>query len=514
MTRCARRMVWLCVVGIAVASQTTLFAAETSALRAAAETITTAELKSHVDVLADDSLEGRRGGSRGGRAAGGYLAEKLQKLGLQGMGDDGTFFQSFAGGERNILALWEGSDPTLKKQFVIIGAHYDHVGYGTSTNSYGPTGYIHNGADDNASGVSGLMETIEAVTRLPERPKRSILFAFWDGEEEGLLGSKHWAANPTVPLKNIVLYINLDMIGRLRQSRVEVYGTRSSLGLRKLISGCNKDTNLWLDFTWEMKENSDHYTFYSRSVPTLMFHTGLHENYHRPSDDAHLLNVEGIEQVSRLVFAVVAEVADGEQTLAFRPESRREDPASKRAFEQALPATGPRFGLEWQDEIKDGTGAIVTRVTPGLPAAMAGLQEGDKIIRFGGLEVNSSFPLRQAVLAAKPTLDIEVQRAGEEENRKLQVKLAGSPTRLGLAWRDDPSEPGTVLVTQVVPGSAAHHAGLKVRDRIYEIGGQPFANSTEFRQRATTLPGPVELVTERSGRLFPLWLKPFDFPAN
>src|SRR5207247_2064991 len=125
------------------------------------------ELLDHVSFLADDVLEGRETGSRGGRAAGGYLAEQLRKTGLTPMGDSGSYFQAFGSGSRNLLGLVEGSDPDLKHDVIVIGAHYDHVGYGNRRNSYGPFGYIHNGADDNASGVSALLELADAFIRLP-----------------------------------------------------------------------------------------------------------------------------------------------------------------------------------------------------------------------------------------------------------------------------------------------------------------------------------------------------------
>src|SRR5262249_39469180 len=158
-----------------------------TALTAALATITIEDLRKHVDVLANDTFEGREAGSRGGHAAATYVGRELQRLKLPGGAADGGYYQGFGNQCRNILAVLEGSDPELKKDYIVISAHYDHVGYGNSTNSYGPTGYIHNGADDNASGVSGLLELIEAILQLDVRPKRSILFAFWDSEESGLL---------------------------------------------------------------------------------------------------------------------------------------------------------------------------------------------------------------------------------------------------------------------------------------------------------------------------------------
>jgi Zn-dependent M28 family amino/carboxypeptidase len=131
---------------------------------------------------------------------------------LQPAGHDGAYFQLFGPGYRNILGIIPGSDPALSNQFVLISAHYDHVGYGTRRNSNGPIGYIHNGADDNASGTAAVLELVEAFQRLAIPPRRSVLFVLWDGEEKGLLGSLHWLSYPTVALENVRLMINLDMV--------------------------------------------------------------------------------------------------------------------------------------------------------------------------------------------------------------------------------------------------------------------------------------------------------------
>ncbi len=161
----------------------TSLAIEANARSAAIESVTTDEVKGHVGVLADDTFEGREAGSRGNRAAGIYIVERLKKLGIAPAGSNGSYYQT--GPKSNsILGLVEGSDPQLKDEVILVGAHYDHVGYGSARNSYGPIGYIHNGADDNASGVAALLEIADAVAHLPEKPKRTILFAFWDGEEK------------------------------------------------------------------------------------------------------------------------------------------------------------------------------------------------------------------------------------------------------------------------------------------------------------------------------------------
>ncbi|MCA9125393.1 MAG: M20/M25/M40 family metallo-hydrolase, partial [Planctomycetales bacterium] len=181
---------------------------------------------------------------------------------------------------RNLLGLIPGGD--LQDEYVLIGAHYDHVGYGTPRNSNGPIGLIHNGADDNASGTAAVLEVIEAMANAQIQPRRSIIVALWDGEEKGLLGSEHWAEQPTIPLDQLKCVINMDMIGRLHSQQLEVSGTRSMAGLRRLVAEANYPGDLTLRFPWKVEENSDHHSFFRRSIPFLMFHTGLHDDYHRP----------------------------------------------------------------------------------------------------------------------------------------------------------------------------------------------------------------------------------------
>jgi Zn-dependent M28 family amino/carboxypeptidase len=166
----------------------------------------------HVAALADDAFEGREGGSRGGRAAGAYVVGHLEKLGLEPAGDAGGYYQQL-GGMRNILALARGSDPSVAGELIVVGAHYDHVGYGNAANSYGPFGFGHNGAADNASGVAGLLEVAEAMQHLPRRPRRPILFAFWDGEEKGLLGSYHFLrVRPAALAGNAAALAQIDLL--------------------------------------------------------------------------------------------------------------------------------------------------------------------------------------------------------------------------------------------------------------------------------------------------------------
>lgn len=403
-------------------------------MSAAHASIRAAEAGRHVTTLADDAFEGREGGTRGGRAAGAYIVEQVQKLGLEPAGDDGSFFQSF-GGMRNILALLRGGDPALSRQLVIVGAHYDHVGYGNAANSYGPFGYVHNGADDNASGVAGLLEIAEALGQLPRRPRRSILIAFWDGEEKGLLGSYHFLrVRPTaVAGMQPVFSINLDMIGRLRSRRLEVYGARSSPGLRAAVVQANNDpavhAGLELSFDWDITDDSDHYPFIAAGIPTVMFHTGLHDQYHRPSDDVHLVNVDGIEPVARLTLGFVTMLADEPGPRPFRQQCRAESNATKRALEAIAPepvaAHRGRWGIGSRPDPGEPTAPVVVRVSPGSPAAAGGLQPGDRLIAIDGAAISSQEEMLARLRAAGPTVTLDVDRRGTLMQATLGAGTSG-----------------------------------------------------------------------------------------
>jgi hypothetical protein len=486
-----------------------IVAAERAEILAAINSITKEEARQLIDTLADDSFEGREAGSRGGRAAGNLLMKEFEKLGLTPAGDGQTYFQSVGGSARNLLGLVEGSDPALKDQVIVVGAHYDHVGYGRSTNSYGPVGYIHNGADDNASGVSGIVEIIGAMKLLPVPPRRSVLFALWDAEEQGLLGSQHWLAAPTLKGKQAVAAVNLDMIGRLRNSRVEVYGTRTAGNFRRIVSQANAEAGLAVEFSWLMKADSDHWPFFTRSIPTLMFHTGLHGDYHRPSDDPHTVNEEGVAAVSRVVFLTVLDLANREAVGRFRAVSRSEHSGTRAWLEHPAEPQAPRFGIPF--EVKGSPPQIVLLgVTRGLPAEKAGLKRGDRLLALQGQPIEDERRLRLELLAAAGETTFSVQRDGEPQPIEVKVTPIGSPIRVGIIWRIDEAEPDAVLVTHVVYGSAAHLVGLAVRDRIYSVNQQRFASEDEFTRLITTLPGPLEFEVERQGRISTLKLDVLD----
>jgi hypothetical protein len=397
-------------------------AAAAERMSAAHATIKAADAGRHIGVLADDAFEGREGGSRGGRAAAAYIVEQLTKLGLEPAGDGGSYFQPF-GGMRNILAILHGSDPQLSTELIIVGAHYDHVGYGNADNSYGPFGYVHNGADDNASGVAGLLEVAEAMQHLPERPRRSILFAFWDGEEKGLLGSYHFLRVKPAALahRRVAFSVNLDMIGHLRGERLEVYGTRTAPGLREAVLQANNRpgnaAGLELSFVWDIEDDSDHYPFIAAKIPTVMFHTGLHDHYHRPSDDVHLVNLDGIEPVARLTLGFVTAIANDPEALpTFRPESRHESNATRNRLEGSVPNTDGsprgRWGIGTRHDPGEQSSPVVVRIWRDSPAARAGLSPGDRILTVDGVRITGQDDMLARLRTAGPQTAVDVEHRG------------------------------------------------------------------------------------------------------
>ncbi len=413
---------------------------KSSSYLAALESISAQDIQEHVDFLADDALEGRECGSSGGRRAAEYLRRELKNLHIRGAGDNGRFEQPFDPGYRNILGIVQGSDPQLKDEIVIIGAHYDHVGYGNEDNSAGPIGQIHNGADDNASGTSMLLELAEALARMPKNPRRTILLAFWDAEEVEMLGSRYWIANPTVPSEQVVAAINLDMVGRLRDNLLTVYGTRTGYGLRKLMSRQNGIRGLKIDFSWEMEDDSDHYTFFEAGIPVLFMHTGLHDEFHSPRDDANLIDKRGMQRVARLVFHVLRDLAERPETPGYRKMAVNETEEQREQLADYMPADREpaqreqryvkvdladnpmQLGITFREDDAEPGVIILTSVAPGLPAMAAGLQRGDRIYQVGGNEFVDGDAFLEMIGGKADTLRLVVERDGRLRTFILRIR--------------------------------------------------------------------------------------------
>lgn len=285
----------------------------------ALDSIRAAEAFDHVRELASDEYEGREAGTTGADRAAEYLAAKLKEWGLKPVGESGTYFQVFwAGGKtRNVLALVEGGHETRRREIVAVGAHYDHLGRRRG----GKGDVIYNGADDNASGTAAVLEVAQAFAGLKTRPDRSVLFGWWSAEEKGLLGSSHFVRHPTVELKGVVAYLNLDMVGRNDPDTIDIEGTGSSPQFQPLFDRVNGG-NLFRRINYEVtqvKADTDHFPFYRAGIPAVELFSGYHADYHQPSDDVERVSREKLERAARLTALAAWELARAEG----RPEYRR-----------------------------------------------------------------------------------------------------------------------------------------------------------------------------------------------
>jgi hypothetical protein len=288
------------------------------------ETIKAADIEKHQVVLSSDAMEGREAGSDGGHKAALYIAEQLASYKLQPGGVDGTWYQPFgkgagkpgAKGKKNLIAVRPGSDEKLKDEFVVIGAHYDHVGRGLRKSQGGKVGEIHNGADDNASGSSTVLDIAEAVSQC--RFKRTVVCMWFDGEENSLEGSRFWASNPTLPVEKCVAMINCDMIGRNDPKKL-IIGVEKEPTLEPKYpkwAALVKDVETKFEMTWDWSsfdsfiKRSDHWPFMEKGVPSLFFTAGLHADYHRETDDIEKINFAKEEMVGKICFTILSRVAN------------------------------------------------------------------------------------------------------------------------------------------------------------------------------------------------------------
>jgi len=350
-----------------------------------AQQIDETRLRQHIKILASDSMMGRGTGTEGERMAAAYIQKEFKALKLKPVGKTKSYTQSFpfksgaegvSGTANNIIAYLDNKASTT----IIIGAHYDHLGMGEFGNSLdaNPKGKIHNGADDNASGVAGVLELARYYSTNKTREKYNFLFLCFSGEEMGLLGSKYFTENPTLDLTNVNYMINMDMIGRLdpQTNTVAVSGTGTSPVWETLLKSLETDA-LKIKTDSAGVGPSDHTSFYLKNIPVLHFFTGSHSDYHKPTDDWEKINYNGQAEVLTLITRVIDQL-DAEPKLAFLP-TKTKQMASRQSFKVTM-GVMPSYTA-------DGSGVQVDGVTDGRPGQKAGIQTGDVIIQMGDLEI-------------------------------------------------------------------------------------------------------------------------------
>ena len=315
---------------------------------------------------------------------------------------------------KNVIGVLEGSGP-LADETIVIGAHYDHVGRGGLGSLARGSQEVHNGADDNASGTAGVIELAQRMAAMPAHARRRLVFIAFAGEERGLLGSAHYVKTPVFPLEKTVAMINLDMIGRLRDDKLEIGGTGTASEFAPLIDTLNESYRFVITKQPRGSGPSDHASFYRHNIPVLFFFTGLHEDYHRPSDDYDKINVEGMLRVTDFVAAVLDQLDDAPARPAFQRTSGMPRFSSR--------AAGPHLGV-LPDLSRQDEGFVVMSVVPGGPAEQAGVQAGDVVTQLGDDKIADRDAIAQAILRHKAgdEVTVIVQRDGQEKILKVTLQ--------------------------------------------------------------------------------------------
>lgn len=381
--------------------------------------ITPITMRDDVSVLANDSLRGRKTGSADEKKAGKYIANRFEGLKLQPKGVNG-FYQEFTfkasknphqeaeftsevngsteTGQNVIAYLDNGAENT-----VVIGAHYDHLGMGGEGSLYREGPAIHNGADDNASGVAMMLHLADTLSKQNAPKNNNYLFIAFSGEEEGLLGSNYFVKNPTIDTKKVTYMINMDMVGRLNEENtLAVYGVGTSPIFKEVVNANTGDLKI--------VENesgvgpSDHTSFYLADIPVLHFFTGQHEDYHKPSDDTEKVNFEGMEIVSNYILNIINDL-DSQGKLTFQKTKNESE---------VVPDFKVTLGVV-PDYLFGGKGMRIDGVSEDKPAQNAGLQKGDVVVKMGDWDVTDMMSYMNSLSKFEKgqTAIVTIDRGGE-----------------------------------------------------------------------------------------------------
>ena len=316
---------------------------------------------------------------------------------------------------RNVVAMIPGSDPVSSQEVVIVGAHYDHLGFGGEGSLAPDSREVHNGADDNASGTAALMDVARIIESSGEVPSRTVLFVAFTGEEKGLWGSAHYVQDPLFPAERTVAMLNMDMVGRLRDNTLTVYGTGTATEWPSILDELNrKQTEPFvLSSIPDGYGPSDHSSFYGAGIPVLMLFTNTHSEYHRPEDDWQLINQEGLERVGSFAAEIVEDLAGSDTSEAMNltfVEGAGAPQGGGMPADQDAPAS-PGYGA-YMGTIPDMTpqdfGVRITGVREESPAEKAGLRGGDIIVELGGTEITDLYAYTYALRDHKPGDEVRV----------------------------------------------------------------------------------------------------------
>ncbi|MEO9485364.1 MAG: M20/M25/M40 family metallo-hydrolase [Ekhidna sp.] len=376
------------------------------------------QIENDIEVLASDSLEGREVGTPGEKMAADYIVSQFQQANLTAQGTDGYYQSFFVSDPDNPHAQPSNDDSSdgitgynvigmidnPGEEMVVVGAHYDHLGMGDFSSLHRGERAVHNGADDNASGVAAMMHLARVLA--PKKLNRDIVFIGMSGEEKGLWGSNYYTKNSTVDLTKVNFMINMDMVGRLdKEKGLAVNGTGTSPIWNWLLDEVNTDS-LKLIKSESGVGPSDHTSFYLQDIPVLHFFTGQHEDYHKPGDDLEKINEAGILKVASMIERIII-LMDDDEKIAFTKTKDQSD--------------NPRFTVTLgvvPDYMFDGEGMRIDGVSEDKPAIRAGIQKGDIVIQLGDSTVTDMMSYMRALSTFKKGDEtiVVIDRNGEKLN--------------------------------------------------------------------------------------------------
>ena len=398
-----------------------------SAPAASQSTEAAIRLLNDVRYLSADDLGGRLTGQPGADSAASYIARRFEEAGL--WPSPNGWFQEFTvspdapiarssglGGAaaRNVIGVLPGRDSGLRDEIVVVGAHYDHLGPGNfgALDSAGP---VHNGADDNASGSSALIYIARQLAAAP--PARTVIFVAFSGEEGGLLGSAYYVKNPVFPLATTYAMVNLDMVGRIKNNRLIVFGAGTAAEFPALLDSLNATAQFDLKASGDGWGPSDHSSFYGAGKPVLHVFTDLHEDYHRASDDWEKIEADGLERVANYTAEVVRALASRKAPLTFINVPPPPPPV-------ASTSGGGGASLGTIPDMTENPGGVrLTGVRAGSPADKAGLRANDIIIGIGDMVVPDLQGMTNALGQHKPGDLVEVRYLRDGAEQKVMVTL-------------------------------------------------------------------------------------------
>jgi hypothetical protein len=399
-------------------------AANTSVSPATSPRPDSLSIRRDIEYLASPALAGRMTGTPGNDSAAAYLARRYAAVGVQPL--SAGYLQRFDARPpahngatislptQNVFGVVRGSDPALRGQYVVVGAHFDHLGANTIYAADPRAPGLRLGADDNASGSAAVLELARLIARSPT--KRSVIFAHFSGEEEGTLGSMYMAEHMPVPIDSVDAMLNFDMVGRMKNDRLIVFGVATSPELPGIVADANAPIQLHVAAQGDGDGPSDHASFYLKNMPVLHFFTDSHEDYHKVGDTPDKINAAGEARVVALAERVLRAIADRPARLTFVRAPTTAKAAGSQGSNVYLGSIPDMSG-------SDIPGMRLSGVSAGSPAEVGGLKAGDVIVVFDGKSVKDLYEYSDALYAHKPgdEVDIVVLRNGQRVT--VHVKL-------------------------------------------------------------------------------------------